>query len=100
MPRNPQTTAVFTISVPTAIAQKIERTRKAQHRSRSELARDAFRVYFRAQELTEDEGRRAYLDAKAGKGLSPIYDTADEFIEALHQATRRMPAARRRMKKP
>jgi predicted transcriptional regulator len=99
MPRNAQTTAVFTISLSTAIAQKIERTRKAQHRSRSELARDAFRVYFRAQELAEDEGRRAYLDAKAGKGLSPIYDTADEFIDALHEATPRAAVARRRRKK-
>ncbi|MFI5399340.1 MAG: ribbon-helix-helix protein, CopG family [Candidatus Binatia bacterium] len=99
MPRNAQTTAVFTISLPTAIAQKIERTRKEQHRSRSELARDAFRVYFRAQELAEDEGRRAYLDAKAGKGLSPIYDTADEFIDALHKATRRPAGARRSRKK-
>jgi predicted transcriptional regulator len=99
MPRNPHTTAVFTISVPTAIAEKIERTRKAQHRTRSELARDAFRVYFRTQELAADEGRRAYLDAKAGKGLSPIYETADEFIAALHQATRRPAVARRRRKK-
>lgn len=99
MPRNPQTTSVFTISLPTAIAQKIERTRKAQHRSRSELVRDAVRVYFRAQELADDEGRQAYLDAKAGKGLSPIYNTADEFLDALHKATRRPTPARRRSKK-
>jgi Arc/MetJ-type ribon-helix-helix transcriptional regulator len=98
MPRNPQTTAVVTISLPVPMAKEVDRRRKADHRSRSELLRDALRFYLRAQPDIDEAGRQAYLDAKAGKGLSPVYETADEFLGALHEATRR-PGARRRAKK-
>lgn len=98
MPRNPQQTAVVTISLPVPMAREVDRRRKAGHRTRSELVRDALRFYLRAEPDIEDAGRQAYLDAKAGKGLSPVYDTADEFLDALHKATRR-PVARRRTKK-
>ncbi|MGD0950731.1 MAG: ribbon-helix-helix domain-containing protein [Candidatus Binatia bacterium] len=47
MPRNPQTTAVVTVSLPVPMALQIERTRKAEQRSRSELVREALRDYFR-----------------------------------------------------
>ena len=100
MPRNPQTTTAFTVSLPVPMARQIERTRKAEHRSRSELTREAFRVYFRAKADIDEAGRQAYLNAKAGKGLSPAFDTADEFLADLHRATGRTPTmARRRRKK-
>lgn len=86
MPRNPQTTAVITVSLPVPMARQIERTRKAAHRTRSEVVREALRYYFRAQTDVEEAGRRAYLDAKAGKGLSPTFDTADDLLAGLHSA--------------
>src|ERR1700687_5208696 len=46
MPLNPKNTALVTVSVPLPIARQIERTRKREHRSRSELVREALRVYF------------------------------------------------------
>lgn len=71
MPRNPTTTAVVSVSLPIPMAQQVDRRCKADHRTRSELVRDALRFYLRAQSDIEDAGRQAYLDAKAGKGLSP-----------------------------
>ena len=100
MPRNPQTTAIVAVSLPVPMARQIERTRKAEHRSRSELVREALRVYFRIKADIDEAGRQAYLNAKAGKGLSPAFDTADEFLADLHRATGRTPTmARRRRNK-
>ncbi|MFI5399162.1 MAG: ribbon-helix-helix domain-containing protein [Candidatus Binatia bacterium] len=97
--RNPQKTAVITVSLPLPMVRQIDRQRKADNCSRSELVRKALRFYLRAQPNTDAAGRQAYLNAKAGKGLSPAYDTADDFIDALHQAVQRPTAARRRTKK-
>jgi len=38
-------TETFTISLPPAMAQQVERAMKAEHRTRSELVREALRVY-------------------------------------------------------
>jgi Arc/MetJ-type ribon-helix-helix transcriptional regulator len=92
MPHNPHTTAVVTVSLPVPMAKQLERTRKAAHRTRSEVVREALRYYFHAQPDIEDAGRRAYLDAKAGKGLSPIFDTVEEgkrWIAAQPRQARR-----------
>ena len=47
MPINPRNTALVTVSVPRPMARQIERIRKAEQRSRSELVREALRDYFR-----------------------------------------------------
>ena len=39
----------FTVSLPPAMAKQVERIRKAEHRTRSELVREALRVYLAAQ---------------------------------------------------
>jgi len=94
MPRNPQTTTAFTVSLPVPMARQIERARKAEHRSRSELTREAFRVYFRTK-ADEGEGRATAARARAGIGLSRTDDNADEFIADLHTAARRLKPKRR-----
>ena len=99
MPRNPQTTTVVTVSLPVPMARQVDRRCKADHRSRSELVRDALRFYLRAQPDIDEASRQAYLDAKAGKGLSPVFDTADAFLDDLHRAARRPAVARRRRAK-
>jgi Arc/MetJ-type ribon-helix-helix transcriptional regulator len=43
---HPRNTALVTVSLPRPIARQIERVRKREHRSRSELVREALRVYF------------------------------------------------------
>ncbi len=92
MPRNPQSSTAFTVSMPVPMARQIDRARKAEHRSRSEITREAFRVYFRAK-AEEDEGRAAR--ARAGIGLSRAYDNVDEFIADLHTAAQRLKSKRR-----
>ena len=42
----PRTTSTFTISLPPAMLAELERVRKAEHRTRSELLREALRTYF------------------------------------------------------
>jgi len=81
------------------MARQVDRRCKADHRSRSELVRDALRFYLHAQPDIDDAGRQAYLNAKAGKGLSPAFDTAAEFLADLHRATGRTPAVVRRRRK-
>jgi hypothetical protein len=46
MPRNPTKTAVVTVSLPIPLLRQVDRTRKADHRNRSALVREALRVYF------------------------------------------------------
>jgi len=92
MPRNPSTTAVMTVSLPAPMARRVDRARKG--RTRSEVVREALRHYLGAQEEIEDAGRRAYLAAKAGKGLSPVFEIADDAIAHL-----RASAVKRRSKR-
>ena len=40
-----RTTSTFTISLPPAIARQLEKARKIEHRTRSELIREALRFY-------------------------------------------------------
>jgi Arc/MetJ-type ribon-helix-helix transcriptional regulator len=99
MPRNPQTTAVVTVSLPMPMARQVDRIRKAAHRTRSELVRDALRFYLHAQPDIDEAGRQAYREAKAGKGLSPLFETAAEGIAHLHAAAKHQAVAKRRKKR-
>jgi Ribbon-helix-helix protein, copG family len=42
-----RTTETFTISLPPEMAAELERVRKGEHRTRSELIREALCLYFR-----------------------------------------------------
>jgi metal-responsive CopG/Arc/MetJ family transcriptional regulator len=39
-------TTTFSVSLPPAMAKQVEQAMKAEHRTRSELVREALRVYF------------------------------------------------------
>ena len=79
--------AAMTISLPREMIREVERVRKAEHRTRSELVREALRVYLSRvrrlpvyvptpRELREiEKGRRAM---KRGE-----YLTLDELFENL-----------------
>jgi Arc/MetJ-type ribon-helix-helix transcriptional regulator len=93
MPRNPQTTAAFTVSLPLPLAREIERRRKAEHRSRSELAREAFRVYLKHQAALDE------LDQLITEGVNsgpPVPVTPGWWQERYATLERRR---RERMKK-
>ena len=44
-----RTTDTLTISVPPAMAKQMEKVQKAEHRTRSELLREAWRQYFESR---------------------------------------------------
>jgi metal-responsive CopG/Arc/MetJ family transcriptional regulator len=41
-----RTTAIFSVSLPPEMVAKLEQVRKEEHRTRSELVREALRHYF------------------------------------------------------
>src|SRR2546422_7165806 len=52
-----RTRATMTVSLPPAMVEEVEKVRKAEHRTRSELVREALRTYF--------VGRRSYVPTPA-----------------------------------
>ncbi len=54
-------TATFSVSVPPEMAGEIERVRKSEHRTRSELVREALRRYIRAASVAAVKERMAAL---------------------------------------
>jgi Arc/MetJ-type ribon-helix-helix transcriptional regulator len=100
-----RTREAFTISLPPAMSQAVERARKAERRTRSEIVRDALRLYFNpalalriarlpvytptARELRELEKGR--LEMRRGELL-----TLDEFFSHLESpAPKARPKGRR-----
>jgi len=45
----------LSISLPAAMVEEVERTRQVEHRTRSELVREALRTYFATSRLPEEE---------------------------------------------
>lgn len=78
----PRTTEVLTISLPPAMARELEKAQKAEHRTRSELVRQALRDYLRARALPVYTPTRAELRSLA-RGRAEIrrgeYVTLDEL---------------------
>ena len=82
-----KTRSTMSISLPAEMIAEVERVRKAEHRTRSELIREALRVYFNrvgalpvytpsARELREiEKGRREMARGE--------YLTADELFRGL-----------------
>ena len=80
-----RTRQTMTVSLPAEMIQKVEKVRKAEHRTRSELVREALRVYFSSRfpvvtaspaELRAiRRGRRAHQRGE--------YVTLDEILHAM-----------------
>lgn len=90
----------MTISLPSEMIEEIERVRKAEHRTRSELVREALRVYFgtartlpvytpTARELREIEKGRAEM--ARGESL-----TLHEFFRQLDRPRKKAGSKGRR----
>lgn len=80
----------MTISLPPEMIKDIERIRKAEHRTRSELVREALRVYFsdRFPVVTASAAelralRRGRMEHERGE-----YVTLDQLLHALGPARR------------
>ena len=73
-----RTSATFSVSLPPAMARELERVRKHEHRTRSELVREALRHYM---------GRSAYVRGMSERiAKLPEAEATAEEVEAIEQA--------------
>lgn len=86
-----RTTSTLTISLPPQMLDELERVRKEEHRTRSELMREALRTYFSSR-IAEHAPTAAELRA-IRRGRAAIargdYVTLDELGDELGTAPRR-----------
>ena len=88
-----RTTQTMTISLPPKLVHQFELVRKKESRTRSELVREALRVYFESRypsdEPTKDElaalrrGRAAFHRGDA-LSLSAFLKTTEDAVESIH----------------
>jgi len=84
--------ATFTVSLPPAMAKEIERAMKAEHRTRSELVREAVRIYLSARlissELPTAGEVRAYRRGMAAYRRGDSM-TLQEYVDGMDRRPRR-----------
>jgi len=87
----PRTTSTLTISLPPEMLDELERVRREEHRTRSELIREALRVYFSGR-IPKDTPTAAELRA-IRRGRAAIargdYVTLDQLRHEVGTAPRR-----------
>jgi CopG family transcriptional regulator/antitoxin EndoAI len=90
-----RTTETMTISLPPAMAKELERVRKAENRTRSELMREALRQYFASRYplYTPTKTERAAIARGRAAFRRGEYVTLDqihnELDSARHQARKK-----------
>ena len=80
-----RTTATFSVSVPPEMAAELERVRKVEHRTRSELVREALRHYIRAASVRSVKERIASL---------PEREAAADEVEAISEGRQQFRAGK------
>ena len=82
----------FTVSLPPAMAKEIERAMKAEHRTRSELVREALRIYLSARtipaELPTPAEVRAYRRGMAAYKRCDAM-TLQEYVDGMDRRPHR-----------
>ena len=82
----------FSVSLPPAMAKEIERAMKAEHRTRSELVREALRVYLSARliqaEVPTTAEVRAYRQGMAAYTRGDAI-TLQEYRDGMDRRPRR-----------
>lgn len=90
----------MTISLPRQMIQEVERLRKTEHRTRSELIREALRAYFNARRNFPTYAPTAEELREIEKGRTAIrkgqYFTLDEFRTWLLGAPVKKAGAKKR----
>ncbi len=85
-------TTTVTISLPPAMAKQVEQAMKAEHRTRSELIREALRVYLSARVIPVESPTaaeaRAYRSGMAAYKRGD-YVTLGEYIDGMDRRPRR-----------
>ena len=85
-------TTTFTVSLPPAMAKQIEQAMKAEHRTRSELVREALRVYLSMKVMPTE--RPSAAEARAYRSGVAAYKRGDyvtlgEYIDGMDRRPRR-----------
>ena len=85
-------TTTFTVSLPPAMAEQVERARKAEQRTRSELVREALRVYLSARlvpvEVPTAAEARAYRRGMAAYKRGD-YVKLEGYLDGMDRRPRR-----------
>jgi Arc/MetJ-type ribon-helix-helix transcriptional regulator len=85
-------TITVTVSLPPAMAKQVERARKAENRTRSELVREALRVYLSARvvpaELPTAAEARAYRRGMAAYKRGN-YVALEGYLDGIERRPRR-----------
>jgi predicted transcriptional regulator len=82
----------FTVSLPPAMAKEIQRAMKAEHRTRSELVREALRIYLSARLIPAETPTPA--EARAYRRGMAAYNRGDsmtlqEYVDGMDRRARR-----------
>lgn len=92
-----RTRHTITISLPPKMAEQVEQTMKAEHRTRSELVREALRTYLEIRHLPEETPTAAEMRAiRRGEAAyqKGDYTTLDDYF---HDVERRPHRPRRKV---
>ena len=83
---------IFTVSLPPAMARQVEKAMKTEHRTRSELVREALRVYFDVRVLPTERPTagevRAYRRGMAAYKRGD-YVTLGDYVNGVGRSPRR-----------
>lgn len=85
-------TATFTVSLPPAMARQVEHAMKAEHRTRSELVREALRMYLSSRLIASVPVSRGEAQAHR-RGMAAYkrgeYITLGEYIDGMDRRSHR-----------
>lgn len=90
-----RTTDTLTISLPPAMSEQLEKVRKEENRTRSELMREALRQYIESRYPTEKATKAELAAIRRGRAAikrgnyRPLTDLINELEPATHQAGRK-----------
>ena len=87
-----RTRQTITISLPPKMAEQVEEAMKAEHRTRSELMREALRTYFSIRRFPEETPTAAELRAiRRGEAAyrKGDYVTLDDYFRDVERGPRR-----------
>ena len=91
-----RTRQTMTISLPPEMIREVERVRKAEHRTRSELLREALRAYFTARRTFPTYTPTAAELRAIEKGRAEMrrgeYLTLNDFFRTLDRSRPKTPA--------
>jgi Arc/MetJ-type ribon-helix-helix transcriptional regulator len=85
-------TVTFTVSLPPAMARQVQKAMKVEHRTRSELVREALRVYLSTLGLPSERPTAAEVRAYR-QGMNAYkrgdYVTLAEYVDGMDRRPRR-----------